>query len=1820
MKLLAKVAEDRYQSARGLEYDLERCLEQWETTEEIVSFTLGASDVSDQVYITRKLYGRETETAQVLAAFEHMVASGQPALVLVSGESGVGKSVLVHELHRPVLRERGYFISGKFTQYQRDIPYAAIVDACRELVQQMLAEPEPRLAAWRQQLQGALGTHGQMMVDLIPQLELVVGPQPSTAGLAPLEVQLHFQRVFRQFIGLFAAAEHPLLLFLDDVQWADAASLTLIAHVLTHSDTHCLMLIAAYRDNEVTPAHPLMATIDAIGKAVIPQQIHLARLHEADLCQLITDTLHCARADAEPLAAIILRKTNGNALFVNQFLRTLYRDGLVMFDPVRHQWRWDLQRVEAAEVTSNVVEWMSGQISRLPIALQTILRLAACLGHQFERGILAQIADRPSAEIATQVEAAVQLGLLLLVHEVGEEASAERHRMYRWSHDRVQQAAYSLLAPDEKIRVHLRIGRVLVAAKPDNRVTGTVFEIVSHLNPAVALIGDSQECRQLAGLNLMAARRAKRATAYSAARNYAALAVDLLPPSPWEHDYPLALEAYRELIEASFLCHQAENAESLLDELLVLPHPKLERAQLLRLRVLYALGRLDHTRALHAGLEALRLLGVDLPSGRNSWTAEVDSTFAGIFEALKRFRNEDLLDQPMITDPADLATSDLLFELAPVARIYEPDLFTLLVLELMKLSLVRGHTRASAYVYALFAVTVFLRWGEREEVYRFAGVARQLVERSGFPEVASRVNIILGGYVEFWREPLCAIVARIDGTVSGELEHGNLVHAGYNLMLLATRQLASGERLDRIAQVLARASAIAQQTANDLALHALRRIERLVAALRGQPSAVPAQSIDETLAELQSRTGDSVKYAHLAELKRFVLFGDFENALRLARRPGAATMTAGAIMHSMVEIAFYHALIAAAAYDVQDSSGQQETLALLQAEEQRYAHWAQACPANFACFRSLLAAERARLSGDHPQALYRYEQAMAAAVEFGLPDMQGQAAERAAASCEARGCIAQVRAYLEMASTSYAAWGADGKVRQLDAYAARFRDPSLRQPASIDHQERLDVLSVAKASQAISGEIVLEKLLDMLMRVVIQSAGAQKACLILQGANAPFLAAEAGVEAQHVTVRLQGQDHGQDIPASLPESVLNYVRRSREQVLLADAGEPNRFSADPYLLAHRPKSLLCLPILRQGVLIGILYIEHRLVSHAFTPERLAPLRLLSAQAAISLENARLYTELKERESRFRRLAESNIIGVFFWHMDGSISEANEAFLTMIGYTSQDLRENRIRWGDLTPPEYRPADERALDEIRRTGACTSYEKEYRRQDGSRVPILVGGALIEGSQDAGIAFVLDLTERKQAEAERAARKAAEAANEAKSAFLANMSHELRSPLNIMLGFGRFMARHSGLPPAVKEDLSIMLRNGEHLRTLINQVLDLAKVEAGRSLIENSDFDLHRLLDDLADMFAFKAEDIGVLLQFKHNDVPRFIRADPLKLRQVLINLLSNALKFTYEGSVMLFAMPVPGPDGMHVQFRVTDTGVGIGPDELTNLFSSFVQARAGLQAQEGTGLGLAISRGFVHAMGGDIHIESALGEGTTVSFDIPAQVVGAEAAAASTMHSSRRVVAVKSGQSFRILVVDDRQDARQLLSRLLIPLGFEVREAANGQEAVNAWRAWHPHLIWMDLRMPVMDGLEASKRIKATPEGRDTAIVALTASSYEEERADILAAGCDDFLRKPFEENELFGLMQKHLALSFVYEKDDAIVRDARAQIDRALLEALPDDVRRSLEQALIRLDSEALATAIREVPHAPLAHALETLAHEFQYSKMLQLIQGADGKD
>ena len=1812
MKLLAKAAEERYQTAAGLEADLRRCLAQWQSQGRIDAFPLGSHDASAQLLIPEKLYGREAKIEVLVTTFERVVADGAPELVLVSGYAGIGKSSLVGELHKVLVPRRALFAAGKFEQYQRDVPYATLAQAFRALVRQILGQSEAQVKQWRDALQAALSTNGQLVVKLIPELEFLIGKQPPVQELPPQDAHPRFQTVLLRFLGVFAQPQHPLVLFLDDLQWLDTATLELLEKVVTEPEVRYLLLIGAYRDNEVDALHPLMRTLDTMRRArqVPLHEIVLAPLWLDDVARLVADTLHCAREHAQQLATLVHEKTGGNPFFTIQFISALAEERLLAFEPDAAVWTWDIDRIRAKGFTDNVVELMVGKLNRLPAAAQDALKLLGCLGSSATIADLSLLHGASETQIHSVLWEAVRTGLVF-----------RSNGTYVFLHDRVREAAYSLVPASERAAQHLRIGRLLASRTPSHEIEQKIFEITNHFNRGAELITEPGERERLAELNLIAGKRAQDSTAYAAALTYLAAGCALLAPDSWARRYELSFALALHLAECEYLSGDLAAVEERIPILSnrAANHADLAAVTCLRVNLFTTLDRSD--RAVEAGLDYLRRVGVQWSP--HPTPDDVQQEFERIRQQLAEREIEALVDLPLMSNPDSRATMDVLTTILPPALFTDENLLGMVVGRMANLSLEHGHSDGSCLGYAWLGMILGPRFGDYQAGFRFGKLGLALVDQRGLDRFKARVYVHFGNVVTPWTRPFQTGYVWVRRAFEVANENGDLTFALYSCNHLVTNLLACGKPLDEIQREAEHGLDFAHKSRFGLVVDILTGQLQLIRTLRGTPPSVSsfndAESDEERFErhlEGDPRLAIATCWYWIRKLQARLFTGDYGVAVEAASKAQRLLWTSP----SHVEVAEYHfygALARATHYDQASPEERMRHLAALAVHCKQLEEWAQNCPENFTNRAALVGAEIARIEGRELDAMRLYEQAIQSSRENGLVHNMGLAYERAAAFYHTRGFGSFADTYLQKARDCYARWGADGKVRQLEARHLQLQaQPEATLATSL---AQMDLLSVAKASQAISGQILLEDLVDTLMRIVLENAGAQTAYLILMRETKLALVAETHVAQQDGRVQFHREP---DLPASdLPESMLNYVRRSGETVLLEDAAALHPYSSDPYFFRHRPKSVLCLPILRQAVLIGLLYLENNLVTHAFTPGRVTVLELLASQAAISLENAQLYTDLREREARIRHLVESNIIGVFFFDLQGRVSEANDAFLRMVGYRREDLLAGKIQWTELTPAAYRGLDEKKAAELRSAGTCTPYEKAYLRKDGSHIPVLVGGALFGGSQEQGVAFVLDLTERRQAEAERAARKSAEAANAAKSTFLANMSHELRSPLNTLLGFARLMERQPTLPHEAKEDLAIILRSGEHLRMLINQVLDLAKIEAGRTVLNETDFDLHAMLDEMEDMFAFKAQDQGLTLRFEQDNVPHFVHSDPLKLRQVLINLLGNALKFTRQGGVTVCIAHLATPAGARLGFAVTDTGPGIAAEELQYLFNPFMQTSAGRQAQEGTGLGLAISRSFVRLMGGEMRIDSQAGQGTTVSFDLPLQAVDVEVMVAPTERATRRVVALVPGQSrYRILAVDDRREARQLLVRLLTPLGFDVREAANGQEAVDSWNAWQPHLIWMDMRMPVLDGRAATRLIKASPNGQSTTIIALTASSFEEERADILTAGCDDLLRKPFQEADLFALMQKHLGVHFVYQDDPVAAPPSSVPVDVAALAALPVALRNTLEQALVRLDTVAIAEALAELPDASLAHALEMLANEFQYNRMLHLIQDVDRKE
>jgi PAS domain S-box-containing protein len=1817
MKLLAKAPEERYQTAAGLEADLRRCLEQWQPQGRIDMFPLGARDASAKLLIPEQLYGREAAIALLAAAFERVAAGGAPEMLLVSGYVGIGKSALVGELHQVLVARQALFAAGKFEQYQRDIPYATLAQACRALVRQILGQSEAQLKRWCEALQAVLGKNGQLLVALIPELEILIGKQPPVQELPPQEAHARFQAVLRRFLCVFAQAEHPLVLFLDDLQWLDTATLELLEQLLAGQEMRNLLLIGAYRDNEVDAQHPLMRTLDAMRRAsqVALHEIVLAPLALDDVARLLADTLHCAREQVQGLAELLQEKTGGNPFFTIQFISALAEEGLLAFDPAAAAWTWDLPSIRAKGFSDNVVDLMVGKLNRLPAATQEALTLFGCLGSSAEAAHLSLIGALPEEQVHAALWDAVCAGLVYRANGT-----------YTFLHDRIQEAAYSLVPAAERAEKHLRIGRLLAAHMAPHEIEAKIFEIVNQFNRGAALITLPAERERLAELNLAAARRARDATAYAAALKYLASGRALLPQQSWERRYELTFGLEFHRAECEYLTGELGAADQRLATLTTLAASQAHLAAVTcaRVNLFTTLDRSDL--AVEAGLEYLRRVGV-------YWLAhpasdEVQQEFERIRQQLGERDIEALIDLPLMSDPGSRATMDVLTTLLPPALFTDLNLLGMVVGRMANLSLEDGHSDGACLGYAWLGMFLGPRFGDYQSAFRFGKLGLDLVGQRGLDRFKARVYVHFGNVVNPWSRPFntgCAWVRRAFDVAN---ENGDLTFSLYSCNHLVSNLLAGGETLGEIQREAENGLDFARKKRFGLVADILAGQLQLIRALRGTTpdfASFNDEQFDEALferhLEQDSRLAIAACWYWIRKCQARYFAGAYGDAVAAAARAQRLLWTSPSHIE-MAEYHFYAALAGAALH------GQGQADAALVLHGRQLAEWASNCPENFANRAALVAAEIARIEGREMDALRLYEQAIQSSRENGLVHNEGLAYERAAEFCRAHGFDSFTDSHLRKARDCYARWGADGKVRQLDERYPQLRTQTISATGTpLDGATQFDLLSVAKASQAISGQIVLEDLVDTLMRIVIENAGAQSGCLLLTRQDQLALAADASVERQTVQVRLhagQPQAH----PA-LPETLLNYVRRTREQVLLMDAAEPQPFSADPYFSAPRQarrKSVLCLPILRQSTLIGLLYLENNLATHAFTPGRIRVLELLASQAAISLENAQLFAALqqenserkraeaalRERNSRIRHLVESNIIGVFFFDMQGGISDANDAFLQIVGYERADLLSAPgqhgavVDWMGLTPPSSQAIDEQKAQELRRNGTCTPYEKEYQRKDGRIVPVLIGATLFEDTQEHGVAFVLDLTERKQAEAERIARMDAEAANAAKSVFLANMSHELRTPLNGILGYAQVLRMDKNLDESHISALDVIQQSGEHLLTLINDILDCAKIEAGKLELQLTEVSLQRFLHVIGRMIAVRA--IQKDLEFRCElspDLPAYVKADEKRLRQILLNLLSNAVKFTDQGTLSLRVnMAASG----RIRFEAHDSGVGIDSAQLDAIFVPFEQAGDLHRRGGGTGLGLAISRELVKLMGGEIHVESRVGAGSTFWFELDLPPVEADLVAAAVPG-----VVGYEGPRKKILVVDDVLENRSMVVDMLAQFDFETEEAGSGAEGVRITQARRPDLVLMDLAMPDMNGLEAMQRLRAQAEFKDLPIIALSACASDIDQQESLEAGADAFISKPIDYRILLAQMASLLDLNLIYES-----RQAASLPDESELQFAPglgeiEELYRLAQQGNMRLILQWVDGLEAIDPrYLPFANKLRMLAKGYQSKAILNL--------
>ncbi|MEH2255286.1 trifunctional serine/threonine-protein kinase/ATP-binding protein/sensor histidine kinase [Nostoc sp.] len=1556
MKLLSKTAEDRYQSAYGLKADLEQAAIQLQTKGSIDLFNLGQQDFSHQFQIAQKLYGREVEVAALMAAFEK-VSLGSSEVVLVGGYSGIGKSSLVNEVHKPIVRQRGYFIGGKFDQLKRDIPYASLIQAFRELMRQLLAESQARVEVWKNKLLRALGANGQVIIDVIPEVELIIGQQAPVPQLGVAESQNRFNRVFKQFIHAFTTALHPLVLFLDDLQWADAASVNLVENLMTDPESQYLLLIGAYRDNEVSPTHPLMLmleTIQAFGATV--EELLLKPLATPHITQLVTDTFNCESSQAEPLADLLFQKTQGNPFFLTQLLKVLHQDNLLTFDYRSGFWKWDLNQIQEQAITDNVVDLMVNKIQRLSEPTQQVLQLAACVGNRFNLEILAVVNEKSPSATAIDLWEALRAGLILPLSdtykipqllnqsELAIYCDTAVEVDYKFLHDRVQQAAYSLIPTDQQQQVHLKVGKLLLHNTEKAQLEEHIFDIVNHLNAGSSLIVEPAERYELAELNLKAGQRAKSSSAFVTALKLLKTGVSYLPENSWQDNYLLTLTLYLQVGEAKFLNGKYEKALLIFEQTFSQVKTTLDMCRVNEYRIMCYRMENDLNSAYEIGLNTLELLGL-------KFTAYPDDAYllAKLNQTKKIIGDRStfsLAELPQMQDEEKLMAQRILKEVWPIAYFLGSKALHITSMNITQLSVQYGNSPISVFGYMLYAFNLVFQYGEVDSGYEFGELSLQLHEVLRTKELEANILNMWGGLVCHYKDHISESKPYLLKGFNSGLETGSYQWSGYCSVNFLWQSLFGNESLEKTAEI-----------AEDF-IPSLRKIDKnmlnyhLLAMEAIANLTKPAGKIDQLVGDwadeqqvlefaLASSDMLSAFVVYIYKLALCNWYGDYTKAVEYA--DNAEKFVGGARGIFINPVFYFHQSIAlAGAYAEADTATQAIYLDKLNTNLEKFQQWAMHCPTNYQHKFLLIQAEIARIYKQDYQAMELYDKAIASAAENGYLQNEALANELAFRFYLAKGRQNFAKVYFKEARYRYLKWEATGKVRQLDEqYSQLFTDTvgevigqgtATKQIRDIFEAktQTLDISTAIKASQALSSEMELSRLLEKMMTIAIENAGAQMGYLLVKRENQWVIEAEGSIDRDQVTVRSSSLVQ---VKHKLPVLLINYVERTKENLVLDDASHTERFVSDNYIIANQPKSVLCSPFAHQGKLTGVLYLENNLTTGAFTAERLEVLNLLTSQVSISIENARLYTNLH----------------IYSQELEISETQAREKAKQL---------------------------EHTLDELKLTQS-----QMVQSEKMSSLGQLVAGVAHEINNPVSFIYG-NLT------------------------YVNNYVKDLMSVVQL------YQQQNQNLPPKVQneidavdldflmEDLPKLLASmkvgTDRIRQIVLSLRNFSRLDEAEVKAVNIHEGIDSTLMILQNRLKPQPDSPGIQVIQEYGNLPP-VECYPGQLNQVFMNLLANAIDSleefnehrTYadiarQPSIITIRTTIEGDVAV---IRIADNGSGISENVQTQLFTPFFTTKP---VGKGTGLGLSISYQIVtNKHRGQLECVSVLGQGAEFIVSIPLQ---------------------------------------------------------------------------------------------------------------------------------------------------------------------------------------------------------------------------------------
>jgi predicted ATPase/DNA-binding CsgD family transcriptional regulator len=1233
MKLLSKMPEERYQSAYGLLQDLKEYRRQWSQTGRLEQFPPGRLDLSIHIQLPRKLYGREKETESLKAAFES-VCTGRPGIIFVSGHAGIGKTVLVQETLKPFIAGKGWFITGKFDQLRQNKPYAPFAAAFGDLARLMLTESQEVLERWKKKILRALGRNGAVITEVIPEIKWLVGAQPPVEELPPQEAQNRFLMVFRDFVRVFARKDHPLVLFLDDMQWADLASLGLLQYLSRDYGLLGFLFIGAYRSNETNEAHPLVDMLENMRKGEIPvQNIELSCLGYPQVAEFLSEALHCSGARCGPLAEVLYRKSGGNPFFLCQLLKFVREEKLLYFNPREGCWAWELSPIQNLQTDNDVVGLILDKLHKLPAETRDLLKIASCIGNSFDPETLSAAGGVTRAELSLLLLTAVLEGFVL--------TAAEHHEFL---HDSIQQAVYSMLPEEEKKKRHIEIGRLILQSIGPGKPEEKILTIMDHFNRGLDFVEDPEERLMLAGHNFTAGCKVKAAAAYDSALQYFKAGMELLPQDSWSSCRRLSYDLHLERAQCEYMTGSAETAERLFD--IVSKHAKtpLELADVCSLKMILYAGTGKYSEAVQTGIDALGQFGIRLTPypGKLYFARELlryKWCMRGLsIEALSRL--------PEITDPAKRKAAELLVRLACVSSTSYTDLYGLICIMAGNHAVRYGNSEMASIGYIGYSIVEGSILGNYAAGYELGKVSIALAEKHDKSYAKCIVYFTFGAMISHWTHHGRLGLDYMSKAARYAVEAGDVLILGYALNVSLENKLITGAPLKEILQEAKKRRNDAIRLKHENLYRNMVIYERHVASLAGLHDGSTEAAADDpdeaAFMELIKEDKGTLVTLHVTRLQRSYLFGDYLSALSEADK---MKVLFAAVMGFLVTVEgiFYQSLAMAAAYDELSPKDRNKYRKILKSNQRQMKKWADSCKENFLHKYLLAAAEEARIYGRQQEAMSLYDRAIRSARENGYVQNEALACELAAKYYLNAGHEKIAKAYLTDACRGYASWGAGAKVNALRELYQGLLEEELKKeikpnPADIlkdvlhlsdnsSSEPESDTELLRKAMRHISEEAELDKLLTGFLELAARIAGADRGCLILERDGRLFVEAERTENRQPVAAQ---RAVAVDKYAGLSKAVVRYVARTLETVALSGKEQAGIFAGDAYVAKAKVKSIACLPVLLWGIPAGVLYLENSLQESVFTPERLELLQLLSAHLAAA-KKLQAYLEGKPEE-------------------------------------------------------------------------------------------------------------------------------------------------------------------------------------------------------------------------------------------------------------------------------------------------------------------------------------------------------------------------------------------------------------------------------------------------------------------------------------------------------------------------------------------------------------------------------------------------------------